>query len=338
MSVAGFKKGIKEVETLQEAMGMTDYRVFYQTITGLVEAGRLIPTKAGKDTNGKVPPLAKKYRIVEEDKAYDAKAYQIEIERMFPLKYDRAYYKNHIEQYHKDHEWIEALLAYHQRLEEPLLGIMSINERLFDIFGHEKLHNYRSILAILKRLGLDESYLNVYLTPEPFIYYSKNNQDVQKILIVENKDTWYTVKRLLSQGLGSFDTVIYGEGKKIISSIEEVAVHQKTYYYHPDSKYLYFGDLDDEGLSIYHTLKEKATFIHLEMWEDGYNKMLELAVRNNLWRSYKAQRNMDEKLLENLLSFLDDPIIDLLKKRFEENLYLPQEIVNYQVLRKMWQP
>lgn len=337
MSVAGYKKGIKEVGTLQAAMGMTDYKEFYQTITRLVEAGRLIPTKGGKDTNGKVPPLAKKYRIVEEDKAYDAKAYQIEIKRMFPLKYESSYYKNHIDHYHKDHEWIEALLAYHQRPDAPLLGIMSINERIFDIFGHEKLLNYRSILGILKRLGLNESYLNAYLTPEPFIYYSKNNHDVQKILIVENKDTWYTVKRLLSQGLGSFDTVIYGEGKKIISSIEEVAVHQKSYYYHPESKYFYFGDLDDEGLSIYDMLEEKATFIHLELWEDAYHKILELGVENNLWRSYKAQRNMDEKRLKNLLSFLEDPIIDLVGRRFKENLYLPQEIVNYQVLRKMWQ-
>ncbi len=336
MAVAGFEKGIKEIEVLQKALGISDYLEFCRVINDLVEEGKLKPTKGGKDTNGKNPPLAKKYRIIEDKEEYDKSSLEKEINRYFPLSYSRTYYKNHPSQYLKDRDMILKLCSYHKRQDKPLEGIMSYNERLFDLFKQEKIISNGNLSTVLDRLGLDEGYLNFYKTPEPFIYYSRNENEKQTILIIENKDTWYTMRKLIMAGYGPFDTIIYGEGKKIISSIEELQVHQKKHFRNSGNEFKYFGDLDDEGLGIFLSLVDKIPEIRLKLWTEGYKKMVDLACCNDGWRVYKNQRNLERDKLKEVLPFMDDAIIDLIFQRFSNNEYIPQEIVNYQILKKMW--
>jgi hypothetical protein len=335
MAVAGFEKGIKEIEVLQKALGISDYREFCNTINRLVEEGKLIPTKGGRDTNGKLPPLAKKYRIVEVKKNYDKAELLTEIQNKFPLKYKRNYYKNHLDQYQMDRIYIMMMCSYHNRKDLPLKDAMSYNERLYDIFNHEKSVFTTPLQTILNRLGLDEDYLNFYKTPEPFIYYSSNENEKQKILIVENKDTWYTLRRLLQEGYEGFDSIIYGEGKKILSSIEELKEHQKSYFRNTENSYRYFGDLDDEGLNIFLSLADRVPEINIKLWQEGYDKMLELAEKNNRWRVYKPQRSIGEEKISKLFPDWDYERINRVVSRFLENEYIPQEILNYQVLKNM---
>ncbi len=336
MAVAGFDKGIKTVEALQKALGIYDYQEFHKTIKALVAQGKLKPTKDGKDTNGKQPPLAKKYRVIEEHCEDLGEDLIREIEMNFPLIYNRSYYKSHLEQYLEDREWVLKLCAYHSRADCPLSEEMSINERFYDMFRLEKLGTDFRILSILRKLGIDYSDLNCYKTPEPFIYYSITELIANKILIIENKDTWYTMRKLMKEGQGPFDTIIYGEGKKILSSIEEIEVHQKEYFRDAKSEYFYFGDLDDEGLKIFLLLKEKMKPLVISLWEDGYNTMLEAASIPECWRKYKDQKSLSRQQIESALHFLPDEKLDNVMHYFSENLYLPQEIVNHRILRKMW--
>ena len=336
MAVAGFEKGIKEIEVLQKALGISDYRKFCHVINRLVDEGKLKPTKGGRDTNGKVPPLAKKYRIIEEKKNYDKAKLLTEIQNKFPLKYKRNYYKNHLDQYQMDRSYIMMLCSYHKRQDLPLNESMSYNERLYDIFNHEKSVFITPLQTILSRLGLDEGYLNFYKTPEPFIYYSSNENEKQKILIVENKDTWYTMRRLLQEGYEGFDSIIYGEGKKILSSIEELREHQKSYFRNIENSYRYFGDLDDEGLNIFLSLADRVPDINIKLWQEGYDKMLKLAEKNNRWRVYKSQRSIGEEKISKLFPDWDYETIKKVVSRFLENEYIPQEILNYQVLKNMF--
>jgi len=336
MAVAGFEKGIKTVEALQKALGIYDYHEFHKAICNLVAEGKLKPTKDGKDTNGKQPALAKKYRIVENQTQDFGEDLIREIEMNFPLIYNRGYYKSHLNQYLDDRDWILKLCAYHNRADCPLLDEMSINERFYDIFKLEKLGADSRIMSILRKLSIDFTVLNCYKTPEPFIYYSKNEVDVHRILIVENKDTWYTMRKLMKEGLGTFDVIIYGEGKKILSSIEEIEVHQKQYFRDSHVEYLYFGDLDDEGLNIFLMLKEKMKPVEINLWEDAYKTMLKVACDPEYWRKYKIQRNLSRPQVESALDFLSKAEMDNVMYCFSENLYLPQEIVNHQILRKMW--
>lgn len=140
----------------------------------------------------------------------------------------------------------------------------------------------------------------------------------------------------MKEGVGPFDVIIYGEGKKILSSIEEIEVHQKQYFRDTLSEYLYFGDLDDEGVNIFLMLKEKMKPMEISLWEDGYKTMLKAACVPEYWRKYKAQRSLHRHQVELALHFLSKAELDNVMHRFSENLYLPQEIVNHRILRKMW--
>lgn len=48
---------------------------------------------------------------------------------------------------------------------------------------------------ILRNVGLTLEALNVYQTAEPLAYYAKDKTVPQNVLIVENKDTFYTMRR-----------------------------------------------------------------------------------------------------------------------------------------------
>jgi hypothetical protein len=49
--------------------------------------------------------------------------------------------------------------------------------------------------------------LNYYETPEPFFTYDiahgDKNTNRRNILVIENKDTWHTLRRIMSSGLSS---------------------------------------------------------------------------------------------------------------------------------------
>ncbi|MCL0063142.1 DUF2220 domain-containing protein [Peptococcaceae bacterium] len=81
------------------------------------------------------------------------------------------------------------------------------------------------------------------------------------MLIVENKDTFFSLKALFQEGINrwngkSFSMLIYGEGRKIlygegrkilksISFFEEIEEYKGL-----STSFYYFGDLDAEGISI----------------------------------------------------------------------------------------
>ena len=110
-----------------------------------------------------------------------------------------------------------------------------INRRDFEIWNDEKFikgdsenksknENRGRGKRILKNLGLDFSDLNVYETPEPFVSYTFDRLVPQNVLIIENKDIFYTIRKYMQDNgknviLGEkFGTIIYGSGKKVIAS------------------------------------------------------------------------------------------------------------------------
>ena len=70
------------------------------------------------------------------------------------------------------------------------------------------------------------SFFNIYETTEPLAYYSRTRNIPQNLLILENKDTFFSMRRHLLEGneeiLGiKIDTLIYGAGKGIFRSFED---------------------------------------------------------------------------------------------------------------------
>ena len=168
---------------------------------------------------------------------------------------------------------------------------------------------------ILKNLGLDFSDLNVYETPEPFVSYTFDRLVPQNVLIIENKDTFYTIRKYMQDTgknviLGEkFGTIIYGSGKKVIASFRDFEYTAEKYLAHRKNKFLYFGDMDYEGIGIYEKLveifKEKSTEgiiaekMMVEPFKEAYIRMLE-------WTDFRLQKkNRTEILVRHLLHILE---------------------------------
>ena len=82
--------------------------------------------------------------------------------------------------------------------------------------------------------GIGEELLNMYGTAEPFAYYAHTRDVPQNILILENKDTFYSMRRVLLNGKTAIcgmetGTLIYGAGKRVIRSFQEFDLCAEPY-------------------------------------------------------------------------------------------------------------
>lgn len=209
---------------------------------------------------------------------------------------------------------------------------LSINERSLQIFGNEKFLASPDCKKILNQYGLSMGLFNVYSTPEPFIYYTKHNNS-KNALIVENKDTWYTMRKILMD-TGKicgyeFKALIYGEGRKIQSSFEYMEADD-TKDIHDIETFYYFGDIDSSGLDILYKLIHTYPTYNIIPFEVGYKY---------LFSKKKNGRTKDLKL-SIPISFSECRIIDFLGEDALNEIYtlcnhdyiIPQELLNYEVL------
>lgn len=207
-----------------------------------------------------------------------------------------------------------------------------MNERSFQIWGREKFLQKEEGKSILKNLGLNLDYLNYYDTSEPLAYYSKSKKVPQNILILENKDTYYTMRRYLINSNNNIlrkeiDTVIYGSGKGIIKAFRDYDISVEDYLANKVNKIYYFGDLDYEGIIIYEkfydTYKDKY---NINLFIDGYKKMIDKINNINCLPKMKdgQNKNINKYFLDEFSLEYGLKIEEILKN----NLYIPQEIIN----------
>ena len=149
---------------------------------------------------------------------------------------------------------------------------------------------------VLSHCGLDLEFLNLYPTAEPLAYYSHTRETPQNLLILENKDTFFSMRRHLLEGgekiLGvKIGTLIYGGGKRIIRSFQDFSLCIEPYMRDAGNKIYYFGDLDYEGIGIYEGLAEAFA----GSWEifpflPAYTAMLRKAFQVKPFRIRKSSR------------------------------------------------
>ena len=327
-------KFITETE-LQKISRERDYLLFHAEVEAMVEGGLLNPVKAsGK--NGRIPPLFNKYRIIRPKEDYSG--YLENIRRLNPRLNISAYLKRP-ELYKKHCDLVEGLSHYlwHQGelLEEP----MSRKERSFSIWGREKLidENFALLREILRFNGLGEDFLNYYDTPEPFFEYVHSQSAEMSVLILENKDTWFTFRKLMQATSRNViadqrvDLLIYGEGNKITkkAALEDYARGMLRKQAGQAIRFLYFGDLDREGIRLFFRTREANPDLSMEPFVPLYRLMLELAQGREMPES--ADKRDKPAAVEDFAKLLgSDPavIMDLLN----QGRYIPQEIINYQIL------
>ncbi|MBE6050259.1 MAG: hypothetical protein E7214_06235 [Clostridium sp.] len=316
------------LEEIKSIYKIKEYSELYKLITNLISNNEIIPIKSSGG-NGKNPALYLRYSIVSEFKDnYDLIE---EINFKFCSNLDMSYYKKNINKYKEHRKYIFQLNEFIKNKSSLLNTTVSMNERSFQIWGREKFIQKEEGKTILKNLKLDLEYLNFYNTSEPLAYYSVNKNSPQNVLILENKDTYYTMRKFLLTGKNyifdvKIDSVIYGGGKKIIKAFKDYEISVEDYLCNKNNVLYYFGDLDYEGIIIYESLyRDFKNKYDIRPFIKGYEKMLNKASEFELPKTKEGQnRNIKEEFLSGFTNKYRKKVEEILSK----DLYIPQEIIN----------
>lgn len=317
------------LEQLLQSHTRATYEQQYQYIVELIKKEKIRPVKAS-GTNGKKPALYRAYWVMEEKKDYGVYEEELKYHLHPAIKVD--YYLSHFSQYEEDRSYVLRLDSYLKKNRERLKVPVSVNERSFEIWNREKFLTREQGKRILKRCGIEFSFLNTYHTTEPLACYSHVRQVPQNILILENKDTFYSMRRHLLEGRGpvlgeEIGTLIYGGGKRVLRSFQDFDFCMEPYMADSCNHIFYFGDLDYEGIGIYENLSEAF----YPRWEirpflAAYCAMLGKAEEAESLPKTKEKQNRN--ISQSFFSYFSRETADKMKEILCQGYYIPQEILN----------
>lgn len=305
------------------------YERQYRYIINLIEQQKIKPVKASAK-NGKSPALYTTYWILEAQRDYSDLEDELKYRLHHMISVD--YYLSHIKEYEQDRQYVLLLDKYLKQGQEQLACAESLNERSFEIWNREKFLSKEQGMRIMKRCGLQEDFLNTYATAEPLPYYSHTRKTPQNLLILENKDTFYSMRRHLLSGRDRIfgiqtGTLIYGAGKRILKSFEDFRLCAEPYMTAQDNTIYYFGDLDYEGIGIYESL---AALFQAD-WKiypfvQAYQAMLSKARHIEKLPNTKEKQNRN--ITGQFFSYFSDLQAEQMRKILKNEEYIPQEILN----------
>lgn len=305
-----------------------DYSDLVEFIMKNIEEENIKPIKSSR-TNGKSPALYNSYMLISPVVDYIEYKEELQYRLNSHLKID--YYLKNLAKYKEDRKHIMALNNYLDNYNDLSSGMVSLNERSFEIWGREKFLQKEGGIRILKNLGLNLDMLNIYETTEPLSYYSHTKEVPQNVLILENKDTFYSMRRHLLKGnsdiLGmSIGTIIYGKGKGIYKSFKDFTYCVEPYLANKSNKIFYFGDLDFEGILIYELLCEAfEDEVSIAPYINAYKAMLNKSDIRTLPLMKKGQ---NKNITNEFLEAFDEEDRNQINKILTMNKYIPQEILN----------
>lgn len=316
------------LDEISKLYKLDDYHSLVHFIIHKIEEGYIEPIRFS-GTNGKTPALYNKYRVIQSE--VDNEKYENELMYNLHSSLKIDYYLKNINRYKEDREYILQLSNYITNNKKLLDESVSLNERSFEIWSREKYLQKEGGYRILKNLGMPLHDLNIYETTEPLSYYSHHKNIPQNVLILENKDTFYSMRRHLIKGnetiLGlPIGTLIYGKGKGILKSFKDFTFCVEPYLVDKSNQILYLGDIDYEGILIYEQL---STFfmdrIPIKPFNEAYIYMLKKAREAILPEMKEGQNKNIGKLF--LDSFNDNDKAEILEI-LGNNKYIPQEILS----------
>lgn len=311
------------------------YQKFALIIDNFCSQGLLSPIKSS-GIYPRNPPLTSRYRINTRNirGALSVEEEENLIQELISLHpgMKKDYYLKNLKQYSKDREYI---LRLHNFLSDSdkcksLKYRYTLNERSFEIFNDEKyLSQHGEVL--LRRLGIGLDSLNCYKTYEAFFYiinsFEINNNSIYNALIIENKDTFMSIMKLLNRKQGfpvggkKINLLIYGEGKKIISSFKFMEEITRD---HTVNNIYYFGDIDYEGIGIFLNLKDAYPQYNIIPNVELYRQLVDKAESPP-----NLKTNQDEVLTDEFLNFFDDCYREKISRILKEKKYIPQEALSF---------
>lgn len=234
----------------------------------------------------------------------------------------------------------------------------SREERSLELFGDEKFLNKSAGKKLLSNLKLKLVDLKAQHYKHLFVYWTLNPAQINNILIMENHSAFIGAKKALAAEIDifdqGFDTVIYGQGKKIVNSFsfleellgfekDEQEIETENFNQNEGRKNLidslniyYAGDLDPEGLSIYTSLKNKYPKFKIKLLVEYYQLLLE---ESKKFYPCQKQQNKNQQVIKEVVNeFKNAGLVELVvkfKQAWENDLRLPQELITFEVLKRL---
>lgn len=328
IDISKMKRKIFDINFFMDTYSIYEHKKVVEKLIFLEKNNEIKPIK-GSPLSVKYPQVHTKYRVCEKEGFVDEDILK-EINFKLNSKIKIDFIRTNIDIYLKNREYILFLNDF-LNINGCISEKISLNERSYEIFGNEKYLSSKDGKELLKMVGLDYADLNVYLTPEPFFFSSSNSNKGQTILIVENKDTYITLLKVMDKCnnmiLGhKIDTLIYGEGKKIISSFNSIYEDSNLDFLNSNKNtFYYWGDVDKEGFYIYGLLKKQFELMNISLFEVAYRLMLDK------YESVKIKRKCPKEQSKNYkigMINLGDSISSKLTSILENGYYIPQEILS----------
>lgn len=241
----------------------------------------------------------------------------------------QAYYSSSEKKWHEDLKWIKKIDKYLKEHGLPTVDANS-SERSYQLVKDEKWIDEKEGKAILEKIQLFEK-LKIIKAPDPLMFSLNSkqiisNQRVHKHLVVENKATYYGLIDTLTAT--SCTTLIYGAGWKIVSSLKQLSQQLGLDEKEHQHEVYYFGDLDHEGISIFHHLHEKY---HVKLATEFYTSL----IKKTFYKGKETQISNEEAIQYFLKKFTtaeQEKIIALLST----GGYYPQEALSKKELENIW--
>lgn len=326
-----YKKRSIVLPTLQNIFDTTvDYSRFAHAVQQLEAEGVLTPVKA-QGYNRKDPPLAYKYHIgrtaMHQDFYLELKRVRLRLHPAIQLDY---YYKSGPKRWEQDLPWLEKLDTYLKKHGLPQDEVPA-PERSYHLMGDEKWYDEAGGKEFLEQVGLGNERLAIISAPEPLAWAFQpdlmaNKERTQHLhLIVENKTPFHALLAIFTQQ-EQFTTLIYGRGKAVVSGLPlfyrqaGLALQQRHHF-------LYFGDLDFEGIGIWHSLRQRvAVQLALPFYQDLLTKPYSPGKDNH--------RPNEEALSQFLLPFTP-PEQERIERMLAQGCYLPQEALSSEEIKRI---
>lgn len=323
--LTSYRKSKVSILELANLCPELSYESFAQEVLRLEKQQILTAVKAS-GINGKQPPLANIYKI---NKALVRQSLQQKVKelkkRFHPEIWVEYYLTKSIEELEQDLLALEQLNHYLQQYGFPTKKALA-QERSFEIFQDEKWITEKDGKQILEKVKVWEK-LQIWPISDP-VSFAINptclNNESHKLLIVENKATFYALLPVLKET--SFTALIYGQGKAIIRTID-VLPNQLPLHYE-NVEYYYFGDIDAEGISIWYWLKEKR---NIKLAIPFYKACLQkTAVKG---KEYQRKNNV---AIQDFLHHFAKEDANQIEETLQKGLYYPQEVLNAEELQHIW--
>ncbi len=227
------------------------YEELYRAIHELLKEGTLSPiASSGYTTHKEALPRALRIHTDQLFRAFRMDLSNTRLTLHPKLSLDVYYHKSEATWY-RDKPWILAIDAYLRRSGLPQ-DVGTVAERSFEITGNEKWLDELGGMQLIERLGIKDDLLLIReVEPMAFgLNRSVRTADQGHHLIVENKSIFFRLLDLL-QG-SRYETLIYGAGWRVVSGID--AFRRQYPSASGTHRFAYFGDLDREGIAIWHAL------------------------------------------------------------------------------------